>query len=121
MDYLYSYGEKYDLIELFGKPALFTSNMLNKSDIPKGLYLCHVRGDDETTGGFAALEPKVLVNHFGSVITKEPVDFGEKGYIEFTEETEPHFTGRQVSFSEFTDERLSLNDDPNQSAGMSMC
>ena len=120
-DYLYSYGEKYDLIELFGKPALFTSDRLTKSDIPKGLYLCHVRGDDETTGGFAALEPKVLVNHFGSVITKEPVDFGEKGYIEFTEETEPHFTGRQVSFSEFTDERLSLNDDPNQSAGMSMC
>lgn len=120
-DYLYSYGEKYDLIELFGKPALFTSDRLTKSDIPKGLYLYHVRGDDDTTGGFAALEPKVMVNHFGSVITKEPVDFGEKGYIEFTEDTEPHFTGRQVSFSEFTDERLSLNDDPNQSAGMSMC
>jgi hypothetical protein len=63
----------------------------------------------------------VLVNHFDSIATKEPVDFGDKGYIEFTGDTEPHCTGRQVSFSEFTDERLSLNERRDQSTGMSMC
>ena len=119
-DYVYTYGEKYDLVELFGKPALFTSDRLSKADIPKGLYVCHVRGDDETTGGFAELAPKVLVNHFGSIVTKEPVDFGEKGFIEFTDDTEPNFTGRSISFSEFMDNRLSLNYFPNQMSGISM-
>ncbi|MBQ6172284.1 MAG: hypothetical protein IJK34_06570 [Clostridia bacterium] len=79
------------------------------------------RKNSETTGGFAELAPRVLVNHFDSIATKEPVDFGDKGYIEFTGDTEPHFTGRQVSFSEFTDERLSLNERRDQSTGMSMC
>lgn len=109
-DYVYTYDEKYELIELFGKPALFTNERLNKADIPKGLYVCHVRGDDEATGGFAELAPRVLVNHFGSIVTKEPVDFGEKGYILFTDETEPHFTGRRISFSDFMDDRLSMDE-----------
>ncbi len=82
--------------------------------------MCHVRGDDETTGGFAELAPKVLVNHFGSIVTKEPVDFGETGFIEFTEDTEPNFTGRSISFSEFMDNRLSMNNSTNQIFEMSM-
>ena len=119
-DYVYTHAEKYDVVELFGKPALFTSDRLDNSDIPQGLYVYHVRGDDETTGGFAALEPRVLVNHFGSIVTKEPVDFGEKGYIEFTEDTEPNFKSRSASFSEFMDERFSLDETPNQTSGMSL-
>lgn len=119
-DYVYTHAEKYDVVELFGKPALFTSDRLNNSDIPQGLYVYHVRGDDETTGGFAALEPRVLINHFGSIVTKEPVDFGEKGFIEFTEDTEPNFKSRSASFSEFMDERFSLDETPVQAHGMSM-
>ena len=115
-DYVYTYGEQYDLVELFGKQALFTSDRLSNSDIPKGLYLYHVRGDDETTGGFATLEPRVLINHFGSIVTKEPIDFGEKGYIEFTDDTEPKFTGESVSFSDFIHGTQSLN----HTSGMSL-
>lgn len=95
-DYIEINYEKYDLVELFGKPALFTSERLSPAKIPAGLYVSHVRGDDETTGGFAELAPRVLVNHFGSIVTKEPVDFGKDGYIAFTEDTEPNFTGQSV-------------------------
>ena len=116
-DYIYTHADRFDLVELFGKPALFTSDRLKTMDIPKGLYLSHVRGDDEMSGGFATLEPKVLVNHFGSIVTKEPVDFGKKGFIEFTDDTEPHFTGRSVTFAEFMDERLSMSEDLAQISG----
>ena len=119
-DYVYTHAEKYDVVELFGKPALFTSDRLDNSDIPQGLYVYHVRGDDETTGGFAALEPRVLVNHFGSIVTKEPIDFGKKGYIEFTDDTETNFTGRSVSFSDFMNGSPSLNESPSQTSGMSL-
>lgn len=119
-DYVYTHAEKYDVVELFGKPALFTSDRLDNSDIPQGLYVYHVRGDDETTGGFASLEPRVLVNHFGSIVTKEPIDFGKKGYIEFTDDTEPNFTGRSISFSDFMNGSPSLNESPNQRSGISL-
>ena len=100
-DYLDIDGKSFDLIELFGKPALFTSDRLRKSEIPKGTFLYHVRGDDETTGGFASLQKSVFINHFGSIITKEPVDLGPDGIIEFTKDTEPKFTGKTVNFEKF--------------------
>lgn len=86
-------NDKMDVIELFGRKALFTGERIKKSDLDDGLYLYHVRGDDDTTGGFAELAPMVIVNHFGSVITNYPIDFGDDGFIAFTEETEPNFLG----------------------------
>ena len=119
-DYIEINYEKYDLIELFGKPALFTGERLSKAKIPEGLYVCHVRGDDETTGGFAELAPRVLVNHFGSIITKEPIDFGKEGFIPFTEETEPNFTGQSISMRDFIDGRFSMDPVQNQNGGISL-
>ena len=66
------------------------------------------------------MEPKVLINHFGSVVTKEPISFGKEGFIEFTEDTEPSFTGRSVTFAEFMNERFSLDETPTQTQGMSL-
>lgn len=119
-DYIEINYEKYDLVELFGKPALFTGERLSPAKIPAGLYVSHVRGDDETTGGFAELAPRVLVNHFGSIVTKEPIDFGKDGYIAFTEDTEPNFTGQSVTMREFLDGNFSMDPVQNQSGGMSL-
>ena len=100
--YLNPFDRRFDVIDLFGKAALFTSDRLTDSNIPKGLFLYHVRGDDETTGGFAELAPRVLVNHFGSIVTKEPIDFGDDGFIAFTPETEPIFLPVEaVTFSDY--------------------
>lgn len=119
-DYIEINYDKYDLVELFGKPALFTGERLSPAKIPAGLYVSHVRGDDETTGGFAELAPRVLVNHFGSIVTKEPIDFGKDGYIAFTEDTEPNFTGQSVTMREFLDGNFSMDPVQNQSGGMSL-
>ena len=43
-------------------------------------------------------------------------DFGEKGYIEFTDDNEPKFTGESVSFSDFMRGTQSLN----HTSGMSL-
>lgn len=92
--------DSYDLISLFGKPALFTNERLTDADIPKGLYCYDVRHNDNGST-FATVEPKVTVNLGGSVITDEPIDFGERGYISFTEETEPNFIGRELTIGEY--------------------
>lgn len=99
-DYISLTEDEYQVIELFGKPALFANERLTDADIPQGLYCYHLRRSD-TDDGFASLEQSVTVNHGGSVVTNYPIDFGEKGYLELTEETAPNFTGDELSFAEY--------------------
>lgn len=93
------YDDEYELIELFGQPALFTNNRIIDVDIPKGMYCYHIRHGDE--GEFVSIEKRTEVNHAGSVVTREPIDLGEQGYISFTEETSPDFKGEIMSLYEF--------------------
>lgn len=92
--------EKLEVVEVLGQTALFTNARLTDKDIPQGLYCYHLRHSDDG-GRFCSVEPKVGVNHGGSVITKEPIDFGKKGYVSFTEDTEPNFTGGKQTLGEF--------------------
>lgn len=108
-------NEEYQQIELFGKPALFSNDRLTDADIPQGLYCYHLRHSDDGSR-FCSVEPKVGVNHGGSVITKEALDFGENGYISFTEDTEPNFTGEEQTLGEFL-----RSDAPQESEVMKLC
>lgn len=107
--------DSYDLIELFGKPALFTNERLTDADIPKGLFCFHLRNGDD--GNFATVEPKVTVNHAGSVITDESIDFGEQGYISFTKDTEPNFMSENMTFGEYMRGEFEQDEDESQNIG----
>lgn len=91
--------DEYELIELFDQPALFTNERITDADIPKGMYCYHIRHGDE--GEFVSIEKQTAVNHAGSVVTREPIDLGEQGYISFIDETSPNFTGEIMSLYEF--------------------
>ena len=106
-------NEGYQQIELLGKPALFTNDRLTDADIPQGLYCYHLRHSDDG-GRFCSVEPKVGENHGGLVITKEPLDFGTEGYISFSEDTEPNFTGEEQTLGEF----LRSNEEKMQIGGI---
>lgn len=93
--------DDYELIELFGKPALFTNERLSDEDVPKGFYHYDFRESDDGSVQFATLEPHVLVNHGGSVITREPIDFGEKEYIELNEDNDPNFVGIDLTLGQY--------------------
>ena len=49
-------------------------------------------------------------------ITKEPIDFGKEGYISFTEETSPNFTGESMTLEEFMQEQS-----PQEGEVMKLC
>lgn len=95
--------DEFELIELFGQTALFTNDRLTDADIPKGLHCCHLRTSDDGSH-FCSIEKRVAVNHGGSVITKEPLTLGEKGFIPLTEDTEPNFIGKSVTFADFIEQ-----------------
>ncbi len=99
-EYISIENDEYQLIELFGKPALFSNNRIAPKDIPEGLYCYDIRHSDDG-GRFCSVEPRVGVNHGGSVITDMPLDFGEEGYLSFTEDTEPNFLGQELTIAEY--------------------
>ena len=109
--------DTYDLVEIFGKPALFSNGRLTANDIPQGLYCYDLREADDGSG-FAAIEPHVVVNHGGSVITDEPIDFGETGFISFTDDTSPNFIGVSMTIEEYMKGEFDENMDNVDMGGM---
>lgn len=99
-DYIHTDIKDYELIDFFDKQALFSDERLTQNDIPRGMYCYDLRMSDDGDR-FATIEPKVRVNHGGSIVTKAPIDFAGKDYIALTEDTEPNFTGQEISFSQF--------------------
>lgn len=109
-------NESYQLIELFGKPALFSNDRITPKDIPEGLYCYDLRHSDDSDR-FCSVEPKVAVNHGGSVITDIPLDFGDKGYISLTEDTEPNFLSEDLTIAEYMNGEFEQSDSQEQTAG----
>ena len=93
--------EEYELIELLGKPMLFANERIHSWQVPEGLYLYHLRESDDGNS-FCSIEAQVGVNHGGSVLSRELIDFGDKGHISFKGDiTPPNFIGDDVSIADF--------------------
>lgn len=95
--------EKLDVIEVLDRKALFANGRLLPEEIPEGLYAYNLRESDNGDR-FISIEPKVGVNHGGTVLMKEILDFGESGFIEFDEDNEPNFLGYTMTPQEFANE-----------------
>lgn len=104
-DYINVENKSYQLIEILGKPALFSNERICPEDIPEGFFCYDLRVSDDGDW-FAVAESKVTVNYGGSIITNEPLDLGESGYIPFDEDTEPNFTGEELTIGEFMNSKF---------------
>lgn len=107
--------EKLDVIEVLDRRALFSNGRLMPEQIPEGLYAYDLRHSDDGDR-FCSVEPRVGVNHGGTVLLKEALDFGECGYISLDEDTEPNFLGDEMTPSEFAEEEA--QDEAMQMGGM---
>lgn len=97
--------EKLDVIEVLGRRALFSNGRLMPEQIPKGLYAYDLRHSDDGDR-FCSIEPKGGVNHGGTVLMRDILDFGESGYIPLDEDTEPNFLGETMTASEFGEDEI---------------
>lgn len=107
--------EKLDVIEILDRRALFSNGRLMPEQIPEGLYAYDLRHSDDGDR-FCSIEPKVGVNHGGTVLMRDILDFGESGYIPLDEDTEPNFLGETMTVSEFAEEEA--QDETLQMGGM---
>ena len=69
----------YEVFYLDGKKVLFSNLGVNREKLPKELFTYDIQHSDS---GFeaCAIRNVIAVNHYGSLITKEPIELDETGW-----------------------------------------
>ena len=96
---------KYQEVEIFDVPALFSDGRISLADLPEGLYRYDLRGSDDDPGMPVTVEQNVTVNHAGAIVTAKPLDLGEDGCLTLTEDEGLNFIGGEISMQRFFNEQ----------------
>ena len=67
-------NEMYEVVTVFGQEALFSCERIERTSVPKGLYQYEVRHDDCCQGIPCEVAKGILVNFWGTLLTKEPIE-----------------------------------------------
>ena len=113
--------DEYELIEIIGRPALFVDGRISADETPDGLYCYDLRyGEEGLIDG--VIEPKVSFDHGGSILVKEPIEFGESDFIQLDEDSSPNFIGDEMTAEEFMARDFSEDSGESfdQTGGMSL-
>ena len=74
-------SEIFESMSINGTPALFTDMRIDREAVPEGLYAYDIRESDDGDR-LATIEPKVVVNHGGTILTRKEFVMGEHGYLQ---------------------------------------
>lgn len=107
--------EDFELMELFGKTVLFTNMRVDRSTVPKELYVYELR-DEDCTGDICEIRPFVMVNHWGTIICKEPIELDIKWNSKFVDEGDYCYLGDTAKLDEF----INTDYSEEQSEGLEM-
>ena len=72
--------ESFEEVTVLGVPMLFSAMHVDKSPVHKGLFLYEVRHDDGGHGEPVQLGNWILVNHWGTLISSQPVKLTQVPY-----------------------------------------
>ncbi len=72
---------------------------IDRESLPEGLYAYDLRDCDDCSGDPAELRSFVLVNHWGTVITKEPIEGADEGIV--LDEDDYNYLGEDMTLEEF--------------------
>ena len=78
--------EEFQHVELLGKYALFTNGRIDRSTVPEGWYCYDFRGSDDDPGELRYIEESVAVNHAGSILMPEKLEFPASGRLDVRDE-----------------------------------
>lgn len=106
-DYIPIWQDNLSVVQFQDKVFLFSESRKTAADVPKGFYCYEFRTSDDQSF-LATLEPKVKVNFGGTLITYEPIDFGEKGCIDLKEEPISFPDIDEVSFERFMNNKSEI-------------
>lgn len=65
--------ESYEEVTVLNRPMLFTNSRIDRTTVPKGLYVYDVQHDSESQGIPVQIAEFILVNHWGTLISSRPI------------------------------------------------
>ena len=104
-------NEEFELVLLDGIPALFTNSRVDRKSIPDGVYCYDVRHDDDGQGIACEVAPHILVNHWGTMITREEIPLEDGSYYP---ENAMDYVGELMTLDQFLQEEMSQDTVPEK-------
>ena len=89
----------YERFEVLGHDALFTCLRIDRKTLPDGLHAYDLRDCDDCTGDPCQLKNYILVNHWGTVIVREPIDGADVGVD--LDRNDYNYLGEEMTLDEF--------------------
>jgi hypothetical protein len=93
--------ESYEEATILGQPALFTPIRIDRSTVPRGYHLYEVRHDDDCKGDAVQIARNIMVNHWGSLVTRDEIKLPSDGYLDIEPEDLNYDTGDCRSMKAF--------------------
>ena len=91
-------GELYEAVRFQNQPALFTSLRVKTAGIAEGLHRYEVRHED---GEPCQIARTILVDHYGTLLTSDPVQLPADGYLTISPEDLVFSSGTRVTPEDF--------------------
>ena len=92
-------GKELSEVEINGRLALFTEQRVKRETLPEGIFCYDLRHGDDM-GAPVSIENRVVVNHFGTILTAIPFDFGDSDYLSVDYE-KFWFTGERMTLEQY--------------------
>lgn len=71
--------ETFEFAMLDAYPVLFTDARVDRKTVPEDLFCYDVRHDDDGQGIACEVKPHVMVNHWGTILSREEIPMEEDG------------------------------------------
>ena len=101
--------EVFEEVTVLGKSMLFTCLRIDRSTVPKGLYLYEVRHDDDQRGDPVQIANWIMVNHWGTLISNEPLNLNSRkaannAYLDIDPENDWNYEGVEATVKEYMEQ-----------------
>lgn len=97
-DFLNAMKENFEEIQLFGNPVLMHPLRIDPASIPKGLYKYEIREED---GEICQISKKILVDHWGTIISNKKIELNNDGYRYIDEDKDIRYIGKCHNIKEY--------------------
>ena len=71
-------------VEILGIPALFTTQRVDRSTVPKGMYAYDMQTSAQDWSQPCLIARHITVEHFGTVLTASPISLPPCGYLDLS-------------------------------------
>lgn len=72
--------DRFEAVEVFGVPALYTTERITRSTVPRGLYVYDLQSCAEDWGRPSLIGRHITAEHFGTILAAAPIPLPGHGY-----------------------------------------